>query len=122
MMTCSLRACESLLLCVAYRPRPWEQEQVARGRPSEAAAETCQHGGAALVAVAAGRAHGPAACVQAYRPRAAEHTVLHRLVRAHLATFLRAAEAAGGVPPFVEREFRQFLGCGAWARGFAVPE
>ena len=77
--------------------------------------------------------HGRAACagtppaapamsaggVQAYRPRAAEHTVLHRLVRAHLATFLRAAEAAGGVPPFVEREFRQFLGCGVWARGFA---
>jgi len=57
--------------------------------------------------------------IQAYRPRAAEHTVLHRIVRAHLATFLAAAESAGGVPPFVEREFRQFLGCGVWARGFA---
>jgi len=29
------------------------------------------------------------------------------------------AESAGGVPTFVEREFRQFLGCGVWARGFA---
>lgn len=36
-----------------------------------------------------------------------------------LATFLRAAEEAGGVPPFVEREFRQFLTCGVWARGLA---
>ncbi len=57
--------------------------------------------------------------VHAYRPRAAEHTVLHRIVREHLATFLAAADGAGGVPTFVEREFRQFLGCGVWARGFA---
>ncbi len=57
--------------------------------------------------------------VHAYRPRAAEHTILHRIVRAHLATFLQAAEHGGGVPTFVEREFRQFLGCGVWARGFA---
>jgi hypothetical protein len=57
--------------------------------------------------------------IHAHRPRAAEHTVLHRIVRAHLATFLQAAEGAGGVPTFVEREFRQFLGCGMWARGFA---
>jgi hypothetical protein len=65
------------------------------------------------------RLRAPAAGVHPYRPRAAEHTVLHRVVRAHLATFLRAADAAGGVPPFVEREFRQFLGCGVWAQGFA---
>ncbi|MBI3768679.1 MAG: transposase [Deltaproteobacteria bacterium] len=57
--------------------------------------------------------------LHAYRPRAAEHTVLHRIVRTHLATFFAAAEPAGGVPTFVEREFRQFLGCGVWARGFA---
>jgi len=37
----------------------------------------------------------------------------------HLATFLRVAEEAGDVPPFVEREFRQFITCGVWARGFA---
>jgi len=52
--------------------------------------------------------------IHAYRPRAAEHTVLHRIVRAHLATFLQAAENAGGVPTFVEREFRQFLGSSSW--------
>jgi Putative transposase/Transposase zinc-binding domain len=45
--------------------------------------------------------------------------VLHQIVRMHLTTFLRAAEAGGGVPSFVEREFRQFVGCGVWARGFA---
>jgi hypothetical protein len=64
-------------------------------------------------------ATGPAACVRSYRPRAAEHTVLHQVVRMHLATFLRTAEEAGGVPTFVEREFRQFITCGVWARGFA---
>ena len=73
-----------------------------------------------MLPLAAARGDG-AAChpVHAYRPRAAEHTVLHRIVLAHLATFLQAAEAAGAVPPFVEREYRQFLGCGVWARGFA---
>lgn len=64
-------------------------------------------------------ATAPSACVRAYRPRAAEHTVLHRVVRMHLASFLRAAEDGGGVPAFVEREFRQFLTCGVWAKGFA---
>ena len=59
------------------------------------------------------------ACARAYRPRAAEHTVLHQAVRMHLATFLRVADEAGGVPAFVEREFRQFLTCGIWAKGFA---
>ncbi|MEO6029815.1 MAG: hypothetical protein ABIR79_23345 [Candidatus Binatia bacterium] len=58
-------------------------------------------------------ASAPPACVRAYRPRAAEHTVLHQVVRAHHATFLRAAEEGGGVPAFVEREFRQFITCGS---------
>ena len=58
-----------------------------------------------------------------YRPRAPEGTVLHRVVREHLATFLdeaRARSAHGfGLPGFVEREFREYLGCGVLARGFA---
>ncbi len=71
-------------------------------------------------AAARDEAHGGTRrAIHAYRPRATEHTVLHRIVREHLATLLAAADAAGGVPPFVEREFRQFLGCGVWARGFA---
>jgi hypothetical protein len=49
--------------------------------------------------------------------------VLHRVVREHLATFLdeaRARSAHGfGLPGFVEREFRDYLGCGVLARGFA---
>ncbi|TMA82461.1 MAG: hypothetical protein E6J72_02650 [Deltaproteobacteria bacterium] len=62
----------------------------------------------------------PSRSVAPYRPRAAEHTVLHALVRDHLATFLRAADADGrGLPAFVEQEFRDFLTCGVWARGFA---
>src|SRR5882724_7951503 len=51
-----------------------------------------------------------------------EGTVLHRIVREHLETF-RAEIAArgdgGGLPQFVEREFREFLTCGVLSRGFA---
>jgi len=57
-----------------------------------------------------------------YQPRAMEGTVLHRVVREHFETF-RAEIAAhtdgGGLPRFVEREFREFLTCGALSRGFA---
>lgn len=35
-------------------------------------------------------ASAPTPCVRAYRPRAAEHTVLHQVVRMHLAAFLAA--------------------------------
>lgn len=57
-----------------------------------------------------------------YEPRAADATVLHRVVREHLETFLAAAAArtdGAGMPPFIEREFRDFLGCGSYSRGFA---
>jgi hypothetical protein len=45
-----------------------------------------------------------------YRPRDAEHTVLHQVIATHLEAFLRAVAAAGagaGLPQFVEREFRE---------------
>jgi len=48
--------------------------------------------------------------------------VLHHVVRTHLERFLtEAAEATdgAGVPRFIEREFRDVLGCGALDRGFA---
>ena len=67
-------------------------------------------------------AGGAAVAVNAYQPRGAEGTILHRLVRDHLETFLRdAAERTdgAGVPRFVETEFREFLTCGVLARGFA---
>jgi hypothetical protein len=63
------------------------------------------------------------ACVQpVYWPRDAEHTVLHQVIREHLESFLREAAEAGegrGLPPFVEREFRDFLACGLFEHGVA---
>ncbi len=52
-----------------------------------------------------------------YRPRDAEHTVLHQVIALHLEAFLEAVAVAGdgtGLPQFVEREFRDFLTCGVF--------
>jgi len=57
-----------------------------------------------------------------YEPRSAAGTVLHQVVRTHLERFLAETAAATdgvGVPRFIEREFRDFLDCGALGRGFA---
>jgi len=57
-----------------------------------------------------------------YRPRDAEHTVLHQVVALHLEAFLGAVAEAGdgaGLPQFVEREFREFLLCGVFEGGVA---
>jgi len=57
-----------------------------------------------------------------YRPRHAEASVLHLVVRQHLEDFLHAAgnRANGaGLPEFIAREFREFLTCGVLAYGFA---
>jgi hypothetical protein len=54
--------------------------------------------------------------------RQPEQSVLHRVVREHLETFLAEARERGGgqgLPRFVERELREFLTCGLMARGFA---
>ena len=63
------------------------------------------------------------ACAEpVYRPRDAEHTVLHQVVDEHLEAFLREAAEAGqgvGLPQFVEREFREFLACGVFEHGVA---
>jgi hypothetical protein len=59
---------------------------------------------------------------EVYEPRATAGTVLHQVVRTHLDRFLAETTAAtdgAGVPRFIEREFRAFLGCGALERGFA---
>ena len=54
-----------------------------------------------------------------YRPRRAEETIVHQVMREHLGTFLeRARERDRPVPRFVEREMRDFLDCGNPARGF----
>ena len=57
-----------------------------------------------------------------YRPRDAEHGVLHQVIAEHLEAFLRAVAEAGdgaGLPQFVEREFREFLTCGVFEQGVA---
>ena len=57
-----------------------------------------------------------------YRPRDAEHTVLHQVIALHLEAFLEAVAEAGdgaGLPQFVEREFREFLLCGVFEAGVA---
>ena len=57
-----------------------------------------------------------------YRPRDAEHTVLHQVIAEYLEVFLRAVAEAGdgaGLPQFVEREFREFLTCGVFEHGVA---
>jgi hypothetical protein len=46
---------------------------------------------------------------------APEDSVLHRVLRNHLETFLAQARARNdgdGLPMFIEREFREFLSCG----------
>ena len=61
-----------------------------------------------------------------YRPRDAEHTVLHAVIHEHLETFLHEAATrthGPGLPRFVEEEFRAFLRCGFWrtaSRGCGV--
>jgi len=57
-----------------------------------------------------------------YRPRDAEHTVLHQVVAEYLEAFLGAVAEAGdgvGLPQFVEREFPEFLTCGVFEGGVA---
>jgi hypothetical protein len=55
-----------------------------------------------------------------YIPRNPQATVLYRVVAEQLETFLaRQEERERSVPPFVEREFRDYLTCGVLAgRGF----
>src|SRR5215472_9932229 len=65
---------------------------------------------------------GMGCVVPLYRPRDAEHTVLHQVISEHLETFLDAVAEAGdgvGLPQFVEREFREFLTCGVFEDGVA---
>jgi hypothetical protein len=54
-----------------------------------------------------------------YTPHRPEQTVLHRVIREQLETFLaRSRERGHPVPRFVEQELRAFLRCGILAHGF----
>ena len=53
------------------------------------------------------------------RPRSPEHSLLHRVVREQLESFLAQSRERGHpVPRFVEQELRAFLRCGVLAHGF----
>ena len=55
-----------------------------------------------------------------YQRRQPEKTLLYRVIRENLATFLDRTEQSGGTLPwFVRREFREFSRCGVLADGFA---
>lgn len=57
-----------------------------------------------------------------YRRRTPVDTLLWRVVRDHLNTFLALADARAGegrsLPKYVRDEFRRFVDCGILAKGF----
>ena len=55
-----------------------------------------------------------------YARREPESTVLHRIVREHLATFLATVREERGksLPRYVEEELRRYVRCGILAHGF----
>ncbi len=61
-----------------------------------------------------------ASLAPAYAPRRPTETVLYRLVREHLESFLAYAREHydGGLPAYVEAELRSYLKCGVFAEGF----
>jgi hypothetical protein len=58
-----------------------------------------------------------------YRRRAPETTLLHKVVRGNLNTFLQHADSRSPegkrLPRYVRDAFRRYLDCGIPARGFA---
>ncbi len=57
-----------------------------------------------------------------YQRREPERTLLHRIVREHLATFLVEAQErypSGELPSFIRAEFERYLRCGLLCHGFA---
>ena len=62
-----------------------------------------------------------ASLAPAYVPRRPTETVLHQLVRANLESFLTYARANydGGLPRYVEQEFRAYIRCGDFSEGFS---
>jgi hypothetical protein len=62
-----------------------------------------------------------ASLAPAYLPRRPAETVLHQLVRANLESFLAHARANydGGLPRYVEQEFRAYIRCGDFSQGFS---
>ena len=57
---------------------------------------------------------------RAYSPRHPHDTILHRLVREHLASFVAFTESAysAPLPRYVTDAFERYLACGDFSRGF----
>ena len=74
----------------------------------------------AVLALAPSFAAPSASTSAAYARREPMSTVLHRIVREHLATFLATVreERGKGLPRYVEEELRRYLRCGILAHGF----
>ena len=55
-----------------------------------------------------------------YVPRQPQETILYALVKEHLDAFLQHAREsyAGPLPKYVVDEFRSYLACGDFSRGF----
>ena len=59
-------------------------------------------------------------CIAPYRPRHPERTVLYQVVQHHFASWLAERHAADDPPPgYVQEDFRRYLDCGLFCRGFA---
>jgi hypothetical protein len=73
-----------------------------------------------VLAPAPSSAAPSASAAGSYARREPEHTVLHRVVREHLETFLQTVREERGkaLPRYVEEELRRYLRCGILAYGF----
>jgi hypothetical protein len=62
-----------------------------------------------------------AAAARKYSPHDPTQTVLYKIIAEHLEPFLAEAreQYEGGLPAYVEKEFRAYLDCGLPSRGFA---
>ena len=52
-----------------------------------------------------------------YKPRRPEKTVLFEVIKKHYNTWSRNSEKP--IPNYIEKEFKNYLGCGILAKGFA---
>ena len=74
---------------------------------------------AAVLLTSAAMASAAIASTRSYEPRQAQQTVLHQVVREHLADFIEQAESDDyGLPEFVKGELEAFLACGHLRHGF----
>ena len=57
-------------------------------------------------------------CEHDYQRRRPEQTALYQIIQAYWPEFAERADALGGLPHFIIKEFEAFLDCGVLERGF----